>query len=379
MRRPHDTPAGFALPMVILTMFVLVGAIAAGFAMISSERSSDDASVQVQSAAGLAETGLQQGLRNRLALGLPAVPPAPGDSVRVTLDGGYADVVTRLMRPGDLNAGISALYYVRSRGVRTRASSPGAGNAISMAAAFADFLPMTMTIRAAVTSLNGLDVNGGGNGYISGIDACSGESKAAVAVPTIPGYDQNSAVKTDFLRGTPKIQDIGATSEAAAIGIPFRWEDIVYRGAIQATLTVPSGGNPSVWPTSAAMESYPTVVVRNGPTGGIPLRLDKNQSGKGMLVIFGDLTINGVFTWDGVILIGGRLTLNGTPQIDGAISTGLNAKLDLPPPPNVFENADDLNGASIFQYNSCRVRSALTSLGALRAYQNTWANNFPAY
>ncbi|MFM9013084.1 MAG: hypothetical protein ACKORK_05720, partial [Gemmatimonadota bacterium] len=89
-------------------MFVLVGAIAAGFAMISSERSSDDSSMQAQSAAALAEMGLQQGLRNRIALydsvarrNLPAVPPAAGDSVRVHFAdaGGYADVVTRLMRP----------------------------------------------------------------------------------------------------------------------------------------------------------------------------------------------------------------------------------------------------------------------------------------
>ncbi len=365
--------------MVILTMFVLVGAIAAGFAMISSERSSDDSSMQAQSAAALAETGLQQGLRNRLALGLPAVPPTAGDSVRVTLDGGYADVVTRLMRPGVLGTGVRALYFVRSRGVRTRRFFPGGGDAVSMASAFAAFLPMTMTIPAAVTSLNGINVAGGGNGYISGVDACSGTSTAAVAVPDIPGYDQTSVVKADFLRGTPTIADIGSDPEDAATGIPFDWEDIVYRGAISATLTVPAGGTPSVWPTTAAMASFPTVVVRNGPTGGAALQVGNSHRGKGMLVIFGDLTINGNFTWEGVILVGGRLTLNGTPQIDGAISTGLNAKLDLPIPPNLFENADDLNGASIFQYNSCRVQSALTSLGALRAYQNTWANNFPAY
>lgn len=370
---------GFALPMVILTMFVLVGAIAAGFAMISSERSSDDSSMQAQSAAALAETGLQQGLRNRLALGLPAVPPAIGDSIRVALEGGHADVVTRLMRPGDLNAGISALYYVRSRGVRTRASFPGAGNAVSVAAAFAAFLPMTMTIPAAVTSLNGVTVQGGGNGYISGIDPCSGTNTAAVAVPSSPGYVPNSGVQSDYLRGTPTVQIIGSTPQTAATGIPFDWEDIVYRGAIPATVTVPSGGTPSVWPTSTQMASFPTVVVRNGPTGGAALQVSATHSGGGMLVVFGDLTMNGSFQWDGVILVGGRLTLNGTPRITGAISTGLNSKLDLPVSPNLFDNVDVVNGTSIFQYDSCRVRSALTSLGALRAFQNTWANNFPTY
>ena len=47
---------GFALPMVIVVMFALVSALAGGFALLSTERASDDATVQGQTAAALAET-----------------------------------------------------------------------------------------------------------------------------------------------------------------------------------------------------------------------------------------------------------------------------------------------------------------------------------
>lgn len=376
---------GFALPMVILVMFVLVGAIAAGFAMISSERSSDDSSMQAQSAAALAEIGLQQGLRNRLALGLPAVPPTAGDSVRVTdLDGGYADVVTRLLRPGDLTTGVPALYYVRSRGVDTSATFPGGGRAVAMAAAFATFTAMKMVTLASVTSINGLRKSGG-SGYVSGIDACTGDTIAAVAVPASPGFTANGASEAaranvlETLIGSPQVDTIGSDPTDAGTGLPFDWSDIVYGGAIQATITIPNGGNPSTYfPTGAAWNAYPTIVVRNGPTGGTPISLGPGHSGKGLLIVFGDLITNGNFSWDGVIVVGSQLTMKGTEDVRGAVATGLNAKLGLP----VGESdlgVDELAGNTKLQYNSCLVTSAMTALGSLRAYQNTWANNFPTY
>ena len=64
-----------------------------------------------------------------------------------------------------------------------------------------------------------------------------------------------------------------------------------------------------------------------------------------------------------------------TPII-GAVITGLNVKLGY----NVTGNdVNDLNGTKSYYYNSCNINSALASLGALRVYQNTWANHFPAY
>lgn len=366
---------GFALPMVILVMFVLVGAIAAGFAMLSSERAADDASIQAQSAVALAETGLQQGLRNRPGLGLPRVPPAGIESTRVQLTGGYADVVTTLMRPAQ-DTTVPALYYVRSRGVRTVSGFPGAGNAVAMASAFATYLVQTIKIDAAMTGINGINKNGNA-GSISGYDQCnpSAPPRAAVSVPTNPGYTGPYGPLQGA--GSPPITNIGSNPVNAATGIPYDWADVVSGSAITPDFLVPSSGAgfPSQAWFAADTSRWPTIIVNNGPVPNTPFRL--TQTGRGLLIVYGDLDLNGSPAgWNGIILVGGRITSNGTNQVIGATVTGLNAKIGLSVATN---DMTELNGAKDFLYSSCFVRSALTSLGALRVYQNTWANNYPTY
>ncbi len=377
MRNSLRSRSGFALPMVILVMFILVGALASGFSMLSSERSADDASIQSQSAAAFSETGLQQGLRNRPGLGLPPIPPAGTESTRVVLTGGYADIVTTRLRAAS-GTTVPALYLVRSRGVRTFTGVAGAGNAIAMSSAFATFQQMSMTVHSAMTGINGID-KAGAAGSISGVDACpvasggSGQTLAAVAVPDDPGYNGSLAP----LVGIPQVQSLGATAADAANVVPFDWSDIVNGSAITPDFYSDYLGNgfPSTgWFTSNPTR-WPTIIVNNGPNPNNEFSLE--ASGRGMLIVYGDLRLNGNNAgWDGIIIVGGRLRSNGTNQVQGATITGLNVKLGY----SVDDNdVNDLNGTKQYLYNSCNVNSALTALGALRVYQNTWANNFPTY
>lgn len=368
---------GFALPMVILVMFVLVGALAAGFAMMRGERAADDATLQQQGATALAETALQQGLRNRPGLGLPAVPPAGAESLRVSYADGYADLVTTRMR-APVGTTVPALYLVRSRGVRTRSGTARAGNAVAMATAFATFQEMTMTVQSSMTGINGIN-KAGNSGTISGVDQCpvasggTGNTLPAVAVPTSPGYTG----QTGPLIGNPQVQTIGATPTAAAAGVPFDWDAIVNHNAITPTFDLPASG--AGFPTNAWFVSnpteWPTIIVRNGPNPSSEYTL--TAFGRGLLIVFGDLRLSGnTAGWNGIILVGGRLRSNGTNEVQGATITGLNVKLGYAVTNN---DVNDLNGTKEFFYNSCAVRSALQSMGSLRVYQNSWANSFPAY
>jgi hypothetical protein len=366
---------GFALPMVILVMFILVGALASAFTMLSSERAADDASVQSQIAASLAETGLQQGLRNRPGLGLPAVPPAGVESTRVTLSNGYADIITTRLR-APVGTTIPALYLVRSRGVRTRAAIAGAGNAVAISSAFATFQQMTMTVQSAMTGINGISKTGS-SGAISGVDQCpvasggTGDTIAAVAVPDDPGYDGSLTP----LVGTPKVQSLGPDPEDAADVVPFDWADIVSGSAITPDFLSDFNGNgfPSTAWFTANPTRWPTIIVNNGPVPNNEFVL--NEFGRGLLIVYGDLRLNGnTAGWDGIIIVGGRLRSNGTNQVMGTTITGLNVKLGY----SVDDNdVNDLFGTKSYYYHSCNINSALNSLGALRVYQNTWSNNFP--
>jgi hypothetical protein len=377
MTRSSARP-GFALPVVILAMFLLVGALASGFAMIRGETAADDAALQMQSAAALAESGLQQAFNNRAGLGLAALPTGT-DSARLTLTGGYADVITTVLR-APVGKTVPGLYYIRVRGVRTATGVAGAGNAVAFASGFAQYNPITLTIQSAMTGANGIDKNGN-SGTISGVDQCAvadggGQpTLPAIAVPADPGYEG----KTTPLEGNPKIDTIGNTPEEAAGTIPIDWEAIVYEDAISATFDLPADGTgfpDDAWFT-ANPSAYPTIIVRNGPDPSTMFSM--NVTGRGLLIIFGDVNLNGnAAGWDGIILVGGSLTSNGTNQVRGATITGLNVKLGF----TVTENdVNELNGTKQFLYHSCNVTKAMqnSNSGALRSYQNSWANSFPSY
>ncbi|HVH39166.1 MAG TPA: hypothetical protein VM764_04005 [Gemmatimonadaceae bacterium] len=373
----HSNRRGFALPMVVLVMFILVGAVASGFAMMSGERASDDATLQSEAAFALAETGLQQGLRNRTGLGLPVEPPAAGDSTRVTLAGGYADIVTTRLRAA-VGTSVPALYVVRSRGVSTRTGTAKAGNATQMASAFATFQLMTMQVQSSMTGINGIN-KAGNSGIISGVDQCpvanggTGNTLPAVAVPADPGFTGQAGP----LEGNPKVDSIGANPEEAADAVPFNWDAIVNDNAITPDFDIPSSG--IGFPTQTWFNdnplTWPTIIVRNGPSPNSLYTL--TISGRGLLIVFGDLRLNGSQAgWKGIILVGGRLRSDGTNEVQGATITGLNVKLGY----SVADNdVNDLNGTKQYLYNSCNVKSALAALGSLRVFQNSWANSFPTY
>lgn len=377
MTHLRSSRPGFALPMVILVMFILVGALASGFAMLSGERAADDATVQNQRAVALAETGLQQGLRNRAGLGLVAVPGAGTESVRVALTGGYADIVTTRLRAA-VGTTVPALYVVRARGVSTRTGTANAGNAMSMASAFATFQEMAFTVQSSMTGINGIN-KAGNSGIISGVDQCpvaqggSGTTLPAVAVPSDPGFTGQEGP----LEGNPKVLEIGADPEDAAETVPFDWDAIVNDNAITADFDIPASGAgfPNAQWFIDRPNAWPVVIVRNGPDPNTLFTL--SSEGRGLLIVFGDLRLNGSQAgWDGIVLVGGRLRSDGTNEVQGATITGLNVKLGF----SVDDNdVNDLNGTKQYLYNSCNVKNAMQSLGSLRVYQNTWANSYPTY
>ncbi len=377
-RKVRSKRDGFALPVVILAMFLLVGALASGFTMISGERAADDAVLQQQAAQALAESGLQQGFTNRAGLGLGALP-VTFDSARLTVTDGYVDVITTRLRAA-VGTTIPGIYYIRARGVRTTSGVLGAGNAVAFATGFATFSSLNLTVQSSMTGVNGINKSGA-SGTISGVDNCTAANGGgaatlpAVAVPANPGYSGSTAP----LEGSQKIDTIGATATEAAGTVPIDWEGIGYENAIVPTFDIPANG--TGFPTQAWFDAdttrFPTVIVRNGPDPETMFVVE--GFGRGTLIVFGSVWFKGnTGGWDGIVLVGGRLRSSGGNQIRGATITGLNIKLGF----NVGENeVNELSGTKKFLYNSCYVTRSLQnfSSGGLRSYENSWANSFPGY
>ena len=349
---------GVALPLVLFTILVLAILIAAGFAALGSERRVNANDESQLDAFTLAQTGLETFIAQRATYGFTSMPPAATESTRITLGGGYADVILRQMRI-DSVAGRYG-YVVRSHGVSTVRALSGTPQAERTVGEYAVWTPSTMNVLAGWTSLSGLHKNGA-SGMGSGTDQCGKQAAVAgVAVPTIPGYTQNGGGLAP--QGSPPVKNVAPTPTQMGDSIPIDWAGLSSGTALTPDVTIPPGS----WPSFSNPNYWPTIIV-NG-------NYNLPGNGQGTLIVTGSLTISGNTTWNGILLVGDNLTSNGNNSVNGATVTGLNVKLGASLP-----QGDVGNGTKNFNYNSCNVAKALGQWGQLVGYTNAWVDNWPTY
>jgi Tfp pilus assembly protein PilX len=350
---------GAALPVVILLMVILALSLTAAFTLNSNEARAVDNQEEQVTAFALAESGRERYLQDRAAFGF-VNEPAATESIRVVQAHGYADVVVTRLRVSF--GGIPGLYALRSTGVRVNPRMPGVPAATRTVGQIFKWENGTMNVPGAWTSLSGIQKNGG-SGEFSGFDECGVlPAVAGVAVPTSPGYMQSGG--TSIPTGNPPIKDLGsppASNDSARID----WSGVLSGSSLVPTITIP----PQTFPTAAAFADtsfWPIIKV----TGDLSLP----TSGRGILIVTGNFTINGGQAWDGVLLAGGTVTSNGSNTIRGATVSGLNMQLGMTVGPS-----DIANGTKIFRYNSCIMRRALRPFAGIVPLDNAWTDNWASY
>lgn len=361
---------GFAIPTTLLLVAVMTVSLGAGFALVTSERKTVNDELAQIDALTLAEQGMQTFLVRRDSLGLTTNPPVNEETVRITMTGGYADVTLTRVRPS--SAGVNAIYIVRSRGVQTSGAGAGTPQGVRTVAQYVQYRPVSVDIRAGVTSITGLDKNGG-SGTLAGADQCGDSADVAgVAVPSSPGYDQNGG--NPVPTGSPAIDNFAPNAESAASMVKIDWNSIINNNVITPNITIPT----DAWPTArfASDPNYwPVIRVTGGHTSNFTLP----STGRGLLIVEGALTISGGVNWEGLILVGNNLTSNGNNTMYGAIITGLNVKLGYQAiNPDVLD-VSEANGTKDYRYNSCNVAKAVGAMGGLISYQNTWSDTWSEY
>src|SRR3954470_8279846 len=345
---------GFAIPIAILVIAVLTIMIAGGFSLVSAERRSVADQKSQISAFRIAEQGLELFLvrRDSLMAGSANYTKVPGakDSVRIAMSGGYADVsLTRLRAPKGSQSG---LYVVRSKGTETTGAYAGTPQGVRTVAQYVLWEPAPMQVLAGWTALSGLQKNGGA-GTIGGIDLCGDSAAVAgVVVPVNPGYEGKTVAV-----GNPPVDSVAPDSVA------IDWNGIVNGNLIAPTMIIP----PASWPTAAMTASFADTSSRYYPIIRVNGNFTLPTSGTGMLIVTGTLTVNGSTGWRGVILVGDDITSNGNNSIQGATVSGLNTKLG-----TYIPDPSTANGTKQYNYNSCEVAKATTTMGALVTLRNTW-------
>lgn len=353
---------GFALPTAVLVIMVLTIMVAGGFSIVSAERRSVSDQKSQISAFRIAEQGLEIYLVSRDSLITAGIlkcnptpckhVPAAKDSAVIGVTGGIANVSLTMIRPPINNQ--SGLYVVRSKGIETANAYNGSPQAVRTVAQYVLWEPIPMQVLAGWTALSGLQKNGNA-GTIGGIDLCGqADTVSGVVVPLNPGYSGSTSAAV----GDPPIDSVSPDS------VHIDWASIVNGNAITPSITLPGGSFPTA-DMFADTSFYP--IIRVNGDFALP------TSGQGMLIITGNLTLNGSVSWKGVLLVGGLITSNGNNGIQGATVSGLNVKLGLPVP------ISTANGTKSYNFNSCEVAKANKPAGALVTLRNTWVDNWVEY
>jgi hypothetical protein len=359
---PNNTERrGFAIPIALLVIAALTIMIAGGFSLVSAERRSVADQKSQISAFRIAEQGLEIFLvrRDSLMAGHPGYSRVPGltpDTAVIQMSGGYATVTLTRMRP--VRGSQSGLYVARSMGVETAGAFAGTPQGVRTVAQYVLWQPPPMQVLAGWTALSGVQENGGA-GTLGGIDVCGDSaSVAGVVVPVNPGYSGKVIAV-----GNPPIDSVAPDSVA------IDWNAIVNLGYITPTFTMP----PAAWPQAAMIAAYADDSSTYYPIIRVAGDFVLPSSGRGMLIITGSLILNGSVSWKGVILVGNDITANGNSNIAGATVSGLNVKL------GTYVPGATGNGTKSYNYNSCEVAKATTTMGALVTLRNTWVDNWVEY
>jgi hypothetical protein len=361
----------FALPMAILIIAVLTAAMAAGFAATAVEYTTNAAERGQNRAYNLAETGLEQFvvLRTQSGWCQHCGDPATADSewTRVSLVGGYADVVAVKVRP--IIGKSNAVYFIRSTGVDTVAKLSGAGlgqSAQHSVGIYATWNTSTIDVKAAWVSLSGLNKNG--TGLISGVDQCgAGPDVAGVMVDKGDLHVQGGSFDVE---GNPPV-DTSNTFTQLKPKVNIDWAGIVQSNSIAADIEIPG----QAFPSSSVFDNDPSYwpVIRIHTNGySLPNR------GRGMIIADSNFTISGSNMWDGILLIGGQLTSNGNNTTAGATLSGLNYLIGGSPSTSSVDDSD-ANGQKTYIYNSCNVSNATTKLRRYAMMPNTWMDNLASW
>jgi hypothetical protein len=353
---------GATLPMTVLVIALMGVAVAITYARLSSERRiTGDSQAQVD-AFSVAQTGL-----NNYLAGLNGKPAASDDVTLNGLPGGTAQVSLRMLRESTTTL-LPAVYVITSRGTNTAAKrydalTPPAERTV---ASYALWVPAPLDLDAAFTSLSGIDKTGN-SGALDGNDRCvaAGGSQPAIPGAAVPngGYTGH----TGPINGNPDDTPVTLGSGGPA-GTAKDEVDIDWAGITAGTVLPPDYVWPA-WPNAGQMNDWPVVKAAGDLT--LP------ASGKGILIVTGDLRIDGAtppLQWEGIVLVGGQLLSNGAMGIYGAVITALNVKLGMVVPVQSIAH-----GTKIYQYDSCALTRALGHVGSLQRVRNGWTDTWSSY
>lgn len=334
---------GFVLVLVVMMLFAISVAGATGYLIVSTESTMARHASQGAEALAIARAGLHRFVAEHIGV--------VGDSVSYAIGNGVVLVTTRKVLQVDASDDTLDLYHIRAEGTVADATSPSTP-ARRVVGAYAHHHRRPLrSFAAVVTSANNLLAAFGG--VIDGDDHSTGSDCSVGGGPSVAGGVARLNVGNFFGTGT---LDGNPDEWLWSGGYPWFYDSIAVRWDVISHTNFPVDFD-GVMPNYGAIpsDSFPVVRLAGGTT------LGSSRSGRGLLIVTGQLSTNSSWTWDGIVLAGSIATANaGT--VRGMVVGGLDG-------PNPATSVYWTGGA--VRYDACNVFEANESLSYLELVENS--------
>ncbi len=340
--RPDDE-GGFILGLVVLMLFAIAVAGAAGYQMVNTEFTLSTQSRDGQKALVVARAGLSRFLGETIGV--------VGDDVSYAIGDGIATITTRKVLEQD---SLNHLYYIRSSGAVADLRTPN-DPSTRVVGTYAWHRMNPIPLKAAIF-MTDRNLRVRDNGAVSGFDYattsdCPGGGTAGVYGVSSGGNISTSGSGT--IVGNPTGSDESYTGYSDVYAdMAIRWDilsnpnfPVEFDGTVPNWFTLPS-------------DSFPIVRYQGNLTG---YSWSAQSGGRGVLIVTGRFTPSWYFSWYGIILAG-NLNGNSTyhyPYIEGMMLVGMDGT----------QNNEDLRSGT-FRYHSCNVYGANKALSYLEVVDN---------
>jgi hypothetical protein len=370
MKRIMQDERGIALAIAIFAL-VVVGALVAGafFAGTQEQRVADNQR-RVQASFGVAEAGVTEQLVTWTTVnntrGVYWASAAPRDSILVRdtiAPGGTGRYAGTVYKVGN------SLFLIDVVGRDTRSAGGtvgGGGGARQRIGLITRLAPVEFDIRASLTTQGGVNVQG--NAQVSGFDQ-NPTGWASCGLPGIPMAgvrDAGGTVTTGgngTVTGSPAVMNDPSLTDSNFTN--FHGTSYAQLAA-KANITLP-GGNYSTEPKLNGAGVCDRAVLTNWGDGDNPLApcgsyfpiihmtgntVLNGVQGQGILLVDGNLSVQGSYQFYGIVIIQGDLSTSGGGNTDAHFWGGVMAK-------NANLSTQNITGKATMNYSSCSILNAL--------------------
>lgn len=370
MKRVMQDERGIALAVAIFAL-VIVGALVAGaFFAGTQEQRVAESSRRLQQSFGLAEVGVGQQVASWNPNVNNALRAFPQDTLKVnatSATGAYGGNIFRL-NPNLYLIDITAQDSISLQSGLRRAS----GGARQRVGLLARIWPLQMNIQASLTTMGNVALSG--TSKVDGTDQlppgwtdCDAPGTAAAGVRLDSGTVTVQGAAE--VAGSPPVRNDTSVSTQTFT----QYGDVSYTTlANRATITL-AGGGYKTEPTlkadgtcnKADLTNWGDGINHGAPcasyfpvihiTGSVTLN---GVQGQGILLIDGDLTVQGSYEFFGITIVNGSLNTAGGGSTDAHFFGSVMAQ-------NVNLNLQAVAGRATLQYSKCAIVQALQAAGTV--------------